>query len=138
MMKKISLALLCSALTLSQTQAADWQLVDPSSGNEFKLFFDKHSVSTVTTYAGKMYQQAWFKNEILRDINLDDNLAVGDYMLNLWRFDCQSRKLVLNKSVRYQQNGTYIEEINLPITVMRSVIPQTAGELMWNRVCLGL
>lgn len=135
MMKKIGLALLCNLLMLSQVYAKSWTLIDKSSGNEFRLYFDETSIHTVNVLGEKNYQQAWFKNEIINDLNTEDGLAVGDYMLNLWRFDCQAYRLAGVKSIRYNKKGEYIEQINNPVRTMRDVIPSTAGQLMWSRVC---
>lgn len=138
MMKKFTLMMLClAALGAGQVHSATWQLLDSSSGNEFKLYIDTTNMTTVTTIMNKTYPQAWFKNEVIRDINLEDQLVVGDYMLNLWRFDCTAHTLGLSKSVRYKKDGTFLEEITVPVPIMNKVIPSTAGDLMWSARCLG-
>lgn len=157
MIKKLALFALCTALMMGQTHAQNvtqqtksyapqftdipqsslqkWKLIDSSSGNEFKLYFDKSSVVPVEFEDGSHFYEAWFKNEILHDVNPDDGLTVGDYMFNLWRFDCQNYQLIGIKSMRYNKQGEFLNTIYNPMRRMRDITPDTAGQLMWSHVC---
>lgn len=131
-------ALATTAVT--NTQAAEWSELN-TVGNEYRLFYDATSLHTVkksifNKYFNQQYQQAWFKQEVQNDINLTDNLGVGDYVLNLWRFDCTTHKIGLVKSMYYKQTGQFLSQTATPYVLMSNLVPDTAGELMWKQVCL--
>lgn len=125
--------LLCAGLATT-SHAEEWTELNVV-GNEFQLFYKPTSLHTVKKFTGSQYQQAWFKQVIVNDINANDNLTVGDYVLNLWRFDCAGHKTGLVKSLYYRQTGQYLSQTLTPYVFMSATIPDTAGEVMWTQVC---
>lgn len=114
---------------------ANWEYME-LMGNEFKLYYNTDSLHTVQTFQGKQYQQAWFKQELVNDLDHYDQLAVGDYVLNLWRFNCLTRQVGLVKSLKYKQNGEFLGQNHRLIVLLSDIIPDTTGAVMWNKVCV--
>lgn len=134
-LKKLMLVATLATASI-QGHSAEWSELD-SIGNEFRLFYDPTSLHTIKQrFINRQYQQAWFKQEVVNDLNVSDNLGVGDYVLNLWRFECGQHKLGLVKSLYYKQTGQYISQTSTPYVLLSPLIPDTAGELMWKQVCL--
>lgn len=126
-----------SQMTTMQTINAQWVYIDIVN-NEFKLWYNPNSVHTVQKFTGKQYQQAWFKQEIVNDLQPKDNRSVGDYSLDLWRADCTTRKIGMVKSLFYKRTGIFSNQMSLPYVYMKETVPSTAGEAILNRICAGV
>lgn len=137
MMKNLKLALVCIAVLTTGQANATWQVISNVMGNEYRYSYDSATNAEVSTFFGKTYRQAWFKQEIINDLNPNDQLTVGDFMLNLWRFDCAQRKLGLSRSIEFKRDGRYVQDIKNPVVAMASIIPDTSGYLMWQKACSG-
>lgn len=133
----ISHANVQSQMALTQVgtnNAIQWNYIDVVN-NEFKLWYNPTSVHTVQTFFGKQYQQAWFKQEIMNDINPLDDVNVGDYSLDLWRVNCTTLQVGMVKSLSYKKSGVFVGQVRVPIVHMKDIVPSTAGQAIFNRVC---
>lgn len=121
-------------MTTQQIMNAQWVYMDVVN-NEFKLWYSPLSVHTVQKFTGKQFQQAWFKQEIVNDLNPQDNVNIGDYSLDLWRADCTTRKVGMVKSLFYKKTGVFVHQTRIPYIYMKETVPSTAGEAILNRIC---
>lgn len=112
----------------------NWRYINVVN-NEFKLWVDTNSVHTVQSFFGKQYKQAWFKREITNDINQLDNVDIGDYSLDLWRANCDTFQITMVKTLQYSKMGIFMNQYRTPI-YMRNVIPATAGQAIFNSMCV--
>lgn len=117
----------------SVSSNASWRYIDMVN-NEFKLSFDLNSVHTVQTFFGKQYKQAWFKREVVNDLNQLDNVSIGEYSLDLWRANCETYQITMVKTLQYTKSGIFVREYRVPV-YLRNVVPATAGQAIFNSIC---
>lgn len=126
-----------SQMTTMQTIQTQWVYMDVVN-NEFKLWYNPVSVHTVQKFTGKQFQQAWFKQEIINDLDSLDDINIGDYSLDLWRADCTTRKVGMVKTLFYKKTGVFVNQTIMPYVYMKETVPSTAGEAILNRICAGV
>ncbi len=126
--------LLLTFCMMSQVQAAnDW--IHIASGSEHKILLNVRSVQE-TQHLGTTYVQAWVKATINNDLT-QDGMALGDYVMTLYRVDCNAKTYGTVSETKYKKAGRVFGQTYAPHYVeMEHVIPDTIAEFIVDTACL--
>lgn len=118
------------AYVKQQMKKDGWSSV--SSGNEFESFVHYDYVKPLSNGL----TDVWIKYVVVNDVS-KDGLGLGDYFMNLSKFNCSDQTYKHISATSYQKNtGKVIDSYTYPTySNYEAVIPESAGDKQMYAAC---
>jgi hypothetical protein len=126
--------LLFSFCLAPQVYAADgWIYLGSTIDKEYGVYLNYPNIKE-QEYLGKTYVLAWTKWVIVTDLTRD-GLSVGDYRMELDRYDCSEQKTGTVSVTNYKNGKMLGKTYNATYINMEYSIPDSIGEQVLKAVC---